>query len=199
MRTRILLLVVAVIIVGGLALLNWPELVRPASINLVWRTVQAPLGLVLLALLGITVLAALVSGAALRAQHARHERHQAAALRAQRDLAERAEASRFLDLRQMLDQHMKQARERDQALAQQADQSLARARTEWQRDWQREWRSDLQGLHHALSARMEEMQAHLEARIHASTAPLPREPLVNEAPAATRDPRLAGQAVTRTP
>ncbi len=154
MRARTVLLVLATAAVVVLALLNWPEFTRPSSMNLVWRTVDLPLALVLLGLLALSVVVSLASGAAMRSRHEKQAREQARELQSQRELADRAEASRFLDLRQTLDTHLRESRQRESSVSAGVEQALMRH--------QRESRTQLEGLHRALTTRMGEMEARLD-------------------------------------
>ena len=157
MRLRSLLLVLAAAVVVVFALLNWTEFSRPVPLNLGWRTVSGPLPLVLLGLLALAAVAGLASGAVRESHHRRLEQEQADRLQAQRELAERAEASRFTDLRQLLDQHLRETRQREAASETGLDQAMGRA--------QRDLRSQLELLHRSIAARLGEMEARLEARL----------------------------------
>ncbi len=157
MRVRTLLLVLATAVVVVFALLNWTEFTRPVDVNLGFQAVSAPLPLILLGLLALGLLVALASGAATEARHRRLESEHAKALQAQRDLAERAEASRFVDLRQALDTHLRETRQREASTASELDQALART--------QREIRNQMELLHRSLSTRLGEMEARLEMRL----------------------------------
>ncbi len=157
MRARPLLLVLATAVVVVFALLNWTEFTRPVDVNLGFQVVSAPLPLVLLALLALGLLVALASGAATESRHRRMDLEHARALQAQRDLAERAEASRFVDLRQALDTHLRETRQRESTTASELDQALART--------QREVRNQMELLHRSLSTRLGEMEARLEQRL----------------------------------
>jgi len=101
LRTGILLIVV--LLIAALAALNWGTLSTPTSMSLGITQVTAPLGLVMLGLtivLGIVCLAYvfyLQSSVMLEAR--RHNKE----MQAQRDLADKAEASRFTELRTYLD------------------------------------------------------------------------------------------------
>ncbi len=160
MRARWILLVLAVTAAAVVTLLNWAEFSRPSPLNLVWRTVDAPLALVLLGLLALTVVVSLASGIALRARQRRHEHDHAQALKTQRDLADRAEASRFIDLRQALDAHVRESRDRERGLSNALEQVLQRQH--------RETRTQLEGLHRALGTRLGEMEARLEQRLESA-------------------------------
>ena len=99
MRT-ILLLIIAVLI-GGLAALNWEILAAPSEVNLGLTTIHAPLGIlmlgltVLLCVLFIAYVLSLQGSVMLEAR--RHNKE----MTAQRELADKAEASRFDELRQL--------------------------------------------------------------------------------------------------
>lgn len=100
-RTFILLLIVAVI--AALAVLNWGELTTPSLISLGVVSLEAPLGLIMLGLtvlLGVFFIAYVLSlqGAVLLDTR-RHTKE----MTAQRELADKAEASRFTELRVFLE------------------------------------------------------------------------------------------------
>jgi len=107
MARTISLLVIAVLIVL-LAALNWTTLATPTLISLGITSVNAPLGLIML---GLTVLLAIffvayvltLQGSVLMDTR-RHNRE----MQAQRDLADKAEASRLADLRASLDAQLQQ-------------------------------------------------------------------------------------------
>jgi len=98
MRFRTLFLFVLLGLTVLFALLNWPAFTAPAMLSLVFTTVQAPVGLVMLGVvvvLGAMSLAYLiyVQGTALM-----DSRRHAKELQSQRDLVEKAEVSRFTEL-----------------------------------------------------------------------------------------------------
>lgn len=157
MRARTLLLVLATAAVVVFALLNWTEFTRPVDVNLGLQVVSAPLPLILLGLLALGLVVALAAGAASQARHRRLDQAHAKALQAQRELAERAEASRFVDLRQALDTHLRETRQREATAASELDQALAKT--------QREVRNQMELLHRSLSTRLGEMEARLEMRL----------------------------------
>src|SRR5689334_1085356 len=98
MRFRTLFLFVVLALTAIFALVNWPAFTTPTSLSLIFGTVTAPLGLVMLGVvfvLGAMCLAYLiyVQGSALMDSR-RHARE----LQAHRDLVENAEASRYTEL-----------------------------------------------------------------------------------------------------
>ena len=96
------LLIIGAVIVTFIAV-NWSAMTAPAHLNLLFTEVDAPLGVVLLGLMGVLAVAfisvlAYTQGAVLL-ETRRHTKEMAA----QRELADKAEASRFTELRAHLD------------------------------------------------------------------------------------------------
>lgn len=104
LRSLFLLLVCAAVVtfVG----VNWTEMNQPTDLSLIFTQVRAPLGLVLLSLMAL--LAALFVGVMAYTQGTvlMETRRHAKELAAQRELADKAEASRFTDLRAHLDKEV---------------------------------------------------------------------------------------------
>ena len=126
MRLRSLVLLLIVLAIAALAVLNWPALAAPSPVSLGLMTVEAPLGLimlaltVLLAILGVAYVLSLQGSVLLETR--RHTRE----MQAQRELADKAEASRFTELRAFLDAQHQQAH---QAVLARMDQLEARMAT----------------------------------------------------------------------
>ena len=100
-RTIILLLVVAAI--AALAALNWHTLSALTVVSLGVMTVEAPLGLIML---GLTILLAaffLVYVLSLQGSVLMDTRRHTKEMQVQRELADKAEASRFTELRTFLE------------------------------------------------------------------------------------------------
>ena len=99
-RALTFLLLLAVIAL--FALLNWSAFAAPTPLSLGVTTVQAPLGLIMLGL--VTFLCVLFTGwvVSLQAGSLMDARRQTKELQVQRDLADKAEASRFTELRSVL-------------------------------------------------------------------------------------------------
>lgn len=100
-KTLILLLVVAAI--AALAALNWNTLSALTVVSLGVMTVQAPLGLIML---GLTILLAaffLVYVLSLQGSVLMDTRRHTKEMQVQRELADKAEASRFTELRSFLE------------------------------------------------------------------------------------------------
>jgi hypothetical protein len=156
MRARSIMLVVAILLVAGFAAMNWAEIIRPSSLWIGPVIMDAPLGAILLGLLAITLVLFLASTAAMRTQSLIDYRAHQKTLDAQRALADKAEASRFTDLRQHLDTHLRELRERDGIAA----TEMEKARMENQR----EIRTQLEQINRTLTARLSELEHRLESR-----------------------------------
>lgn len=156
MRTRFVLLVLAILLIAGFAALNWSEIIRPAPLLFGPVVMDAPLGAILLGLLALAVVAFALSAATMRTQTLLESRHHYKELEAQRALADKAEASRFTDLRQHLDSQLRELRDRDAISA----TEMEKARMEHQR----ELRSQLEQINRTLSARLNELEHRLETR-----------------------------------
>jgi hypothetical protein len=163
MRTRTILLVVAILLVAGFAALNWGEVVRPAPLLFGFIAADAPLGLILLALLALTLVLFLASSIAMRTQSLIDYRQHHKSLEAQRELADKAEASRFVDLRQQLDTHLKEMRERDAIAASEFDKAMLQSR--------RELQTQMEQINRTISARMTELESRIDGRLNRTGMP----------------------------
>jgi hypothetical protein len=175
MRTRLVLLVVAILLIAGFAALNWSEVVRPAPLLFGPVVMDAPLGAILLSLLAIAVIVFALSAGALRTTHLVESRRYAKELEAQRLLADKAETSRYTELHKMMDDHLQRLGERDMALS---------------TEWQRELRAQMEGNNRMLTARLNELEHRLEARFERmGVAGNAATPLRNDVPVGVaRDP-----------
>lgn len=102
LRTLLLLLIVALVAV--FVAVNWAAFTTPTSLSLIFGSVEAPLGLVMLAVTGAVALVFLAYAFYLQGSVLRESRRMARELEAQRTLADAAEASRFTELRGHIDQ-----------------------------------------------------------------------------------------------
>ncbi|HET7835821.1 MULTISPECIES: LapA family protein [Variovorax] len=130
LRTAVLLIVV--LLIAALAALNWGTIATPTLISIGFMQVTAPLGLIMLgltALLGIFFVAYVVY---LQSSILMETRRHTKEMQAQRDLADKAEASRFTELRSFLETqenvHMARNAERHAALLARIEQVEAAAR-----------------------------------------------------------------------
>jgi uncharacterized integral membrane protein len=117
MRTVLLLLMIA--IVGLFAAVNWSAFTAITPLWLIFTTVQAPLGVIMLGVAAFAMLLALAFAAHLKTAMLIESRHHAREMHTQRKLADSTEASRVTELQQAL----------ETGLRTQAEQ-LAVARTE---------------------------------------------------------------------
>lgn len=102
MPLRTLLLLLFIGLVAGFAALNWTAFTTPVPLNLGVTTLEAPLGLTMLALVVVVALAFLGYVALFQGRVLLETRRHAKELQAQRVLADQAEASRFTELRALL-------------------------------------------------------------------------------------------------
>ena len=96
---RALVFFLVLVLVGLFALINWATFSALTSLSLGFTTVQAPLGLIMLGLIVFLCVLFTVWVISLQAGSLMEARRQTRELQAQRDLADKAEASRFTELR----------------------------------------------------------------------------------------------------
>ena len=101
LRTVVLLIVLAAVAV--FAGLNWSAFMAPTTLSLGIAQVQAPLGLIMLALMAILTALFLTYLVYVQTTVLLESRRHAKELQAQRALADQAEASRFTELRTYLE------------------------------------------------------------------------------------------------
>ena len=157
MRARLLFLVVAILLVAGFAALNWSEFIRPTTLSFGVGVIDAPLGLVILGVLGVSLLSFLIASAVQESRYLMESGRHARTLQAQRDLAEKAEASRFTDLRQQLDAHLRENRQRESIAATELEKTMVQS--------QRELRNQLEQINRTLDGRLTELEGRIEARL----------------------------------
>ncbi|HSV48526.1 MAG TPA: lipopolysaccharide assembly protein LapA domain-containing protein [Ramlibacter sp.] len=168
MRARVLLLILAIALVGAFAALNWPEFTRTSQMNFGILTMELPLGLVLLSLLGLGLLAYLLGSASMQTRHLLEFRQHTKELQAQRELADKAEASRFTALRQHLDTHLRDGRPQGTVTTTEFERAFVQG--------QRELRQQLEQMDRVLIARLADIENRLDARLgrpEARVEPLP--------------------------
>ncbi|MEO8155052.1 MAG: LapA family protein [Rhizobacter sp.] len=99
---RAITLFFVLVLIGLFALINWPAFTALTTLSLVFTTVQAPLGLIMLGLALFLSLLFTMWAISLQASNLLEARRYAKELQAQRELADTAEASRFVELRSYL-------------------------------------------------------------------------------------------------
>ncbi len=115
MKIRTLLMLVVLVVVAGFVALNWTAFMTPTALSVGLTEIQAPLGLVMLGLLLALTAMFLAFVVYLQTSVLFDARHHARELRTNRELADKAEASRFTELRAALDLGLAQQGELDAA------------------------------------------------------------------------------------
>ena len=115
MRIRSLLLMLILALIGAFTALNWGAFLTTTSLSFGVATLQVPLGLIMLGLLIFVVAYFLVYVLYLQSTVLFDARRNAKELQLNRELADKAEASRFTELRGFLDAGLKQRAEQDTA------------------------------------------------------------------------------------
>jgi uncharacterized integral membrane protein len=103
MSIRSLVALVVVLVLGIFVAANWTAFTAPTSLSLIAGTVEAPLGIVMLGITGAIAALFLAYAFYLQASASRESRRLSRDVQAQRDLADRAEASRLTELRSALE------------------------------------------------------------------------------------------------
>lgn len=111
MTARNRILVVAIVPLAAFTALNWAAFVEPVSLSLGFAQVRAPLGLTMLGVcIGLCALF-IIYVLLLQASVILESRRMAKDLHAQRDLADKAVASRFTETRNFIQAETQQLRE----------------------------------------------------------------------------------------
>lgn len=119
MRIRSLLLILMITLIAAFTALNWNVFLANTTLSFGVSTLEAPLGLIMLGLLIFVVAYCLVYVLYLQSNVLMDTRRNAKELQTNRELADKAEASRFTELRGFVEAGLKQGAEQDKA-AQQA-------------------------------------------------------------------------------
>lgn len=106
MYLRTLLILIVLGAVTTFAAINWNAFMAPTKLSVVFANVEAPLGLILLVVVGLLTLLFLLYVVYLQSSVLVENRRNARELQAQRELADQAEASRFNQLRSFLEKEL---------------------------------------------------------------------------------------------
>jgi len=109
MHLRSVVLLLTVLAIAALAAFNWPTLAEPSLVSLGIMSIDAPLGLIMLALTALLSIFFVAYVLSLKGSVLMETRRHTKELHAQRELADRAEASRFTELRAFLEAQHQQA------------------------------------------------------------------------------------------
>ena len=101
MNLRSGLVILVIVLIAIFSALNWSVLMAPTELSLGFTTATAPLGLIMLGLIVALAAVFLIYIVVLQAGMMSESRRVAKELKAQRELADKAEASRFDELRQL--------------------------------------------------------------------------------------------------
>lgn len=102
------LIFVSLVLLGVFTLVNWSVLSAPTTLSFIAFHIEAPLGIGLLGLILVFLALFTVYVLVLRTTMLMDARHYALEIKAQQQLAEKAEASRLNDLRNQLDHEFAQ-------------------------------------------------------------------------------------------
>jgi uncharacterized integral membrane protein len=117
MRFRTLLLIALMLLLAAFVALNFEAVMQMTNLNLGVAEIQAPLGLVMLGLLVVMFAVFLIAIMFFQASHAVELRRVTKEAAEQRNLADKAEASRFTELREFIKAEMQKTAERDVELS----------------------------------------------------------------------------------
>jgi len=154
MYLRTILIVLAL---GALALFtaaNWSAFTTPTTLSVIFATIEAPLGLVLLGMVVLLAALFLIYVVYLQSSVLFETRRHARELHAQRELAEHAEISRLHDLRSFLETQL-------QNLGKQTEQSKAELSARLDQ-LEGELRQSIEQCQNSLAATMAEIDDRLE-------------------------------------
>lgn len=158
MRARLIFIIVAIVLVAGFAAQNWTEFQRTAPLNFGVVVSNAPLGTILLGILLASLLLFLLSSAAQESRHLMEHRRYSRSLEAQRDLAEKAEVSRFTELRQHFDTNLRDSRQRDALAGTEFEKSMVQS--------QRELRTEIDQMNRMLVTQLSELERRMDSRLN---------------------------------
>lgn len=115
MRTRTIILIVGIVLLAAFAVLNVDEFTRSSLLSLGFTTIQLPLGLLMLVLLIVSLLIFLGTTLYIQSINMLETRQHVRELSGQRELANKAEASRFTELKIYMEAQAHAALQREAA------------------------------------------------------------------------------------
>ena len=154
MYLRTLLIVIALALLALFTAANWSAFTTPTTLSLVFASVEAPLGLMLLGMRVLLTALFLIYVVYLQSSVLLDSRRHSRELQSQRELAERAEISRIQDLRSFVESQL-------QTLGTQTEQSKAELSAHLDR-LEGELRRSIEQCQNSLSASMAEIDDRLE-------------------------------------
>src|ERR687887_1803284 len=113
LRTVLILVVLGVLVI--FVAINWNAFTVPTALSMLFTTVEAPLGLILLGIVALLTALFLIYVLYLQSSVLMENRRHARDLQAQRELAEQAEVSRFSQLRYFLENELRKLTDQNEA------------------------------------------------------------------------------------
>lgn len=162
MKLSTLLLLLVLTAIAAFAALNWNVFITPTELSLGFTTTQIPLGLLMLGLLVFVTALFLVFVLYLQTSALLETRRQSRELKASRELADQAEASRFSELRDVIEAEFLKLKNQHAA-----SQSEEMARSE---QLEKNLRSATEQSGNTLAAYIGELEDRLEKSITRSSA-----------------------------
>jgi uncharacterized integral membrane protein len=111
MSVRMIILLLVFIVLAVFTAVNWEAFIAPTTLSLLVTTLEAPLGLIMLAIIILITALFIAYGIYLQTSVLLEARQHARELKAQRELANQAEASRFTALQSFLEGELKKIQE----------------------------------------------------------------------------------------
>ena len=162
MKLSTLLLLLVLTAIAAFAALNWNVFITPTELSLGFTTTQIPLGLLMLGLLVFVTALFLLFVLYLQTSALLETRRQSRELKASRELADQAEASRFSELRDVIEAEFLKLKNQHAA-----SQSEEMARSE---QLEKNLRSATEQSGNTLAAYIGELEDRLEKSITRSSA-----------------------------
>jgi uncharacterized integral membrane protein len=125
MRTKSLLLITFTLLIAAFTVLNVDEFTRTSTLSLGFTTMQLPLGLIMLMLVAALLLIFLIFALYMRSVQLLENRKQSKELTSQRELADKAESSRFSQLRGYLESQALMCKNRETETIANLDRRMA--------------------------------------------------------------------------
>jgi uncharacterized integral membrane protein len=116
MRFRSIPLLLVLAVTAVFVVMNWSVIVSPTTLSMGARTFEAPLGLVLLGLMALLGVSFILYALSLQGSALFESRRHAREVQTQRDLADKAEASRFTELRDFMSAELLRVTQAEEAM-----------------------------------------------------------------------------------
>ena len=126
MHIRSILLLLGIVLTTAFVALNLEEFNRLSQLSLGFTSVQAPLAMIMLVGLGVALVVFLLFSAYAKSAYLLENRRTSRELKAQRELADKAENSRFTELQQYLAAESHDIADREAQTSLRFDERLAR-------------------------------------------------------------------------